>query len=906
MPVGRSSESTLSARLTATNTASGEIRKVAGELDDLEKKAAVEAKLTANDQASADVRTLSQRLAQLDRQDVEVVLTARADQLQREVDKITRSLRDIEKMSDTEVEIRLTARDMATAKLDDVREQMRRLDQADAEAEVTADTDQAEVAIRRAGIALRDLDGDAARMVVDAEIGTAQAKLREALAGIRDLDGEEAKVRMEAVGTAKADIDRLQTELRDLDGSTTRFNVSADGISEITDKLGGIGALLGSGGGVAAGVAGLVAGLGATALHAGDLAIEADVTARLTGDSVERASALQSVWRTSGADVNDLNDVLLQMNGVLKTNPELAKQLGVNLGDGKTIGERFIEVVDKLGRSNLGAADKALLMSQAFGEEGVRQVARLTTVINGELATAVDDVADTALTDPEDVARSVEMSKATAEMNASFQRSVRELGEGMMPLLTQAAGLATKITEGLPGGSQNTLLNPVTDEDIDEIAHKYGDLMVSTYNAEESQRVWNERMAQAEGFFSSAAAGVAATAGGYKTLSERALTGGLAVDAVERSTRSAEGAFTGMSVEALAGGLAIEAVAESTKLAREAQIDYANTTSSMDWGRAGLEGGLVAMSGYSTAMYGLHDISANFEGSLDALGSTLEGTRLHMDLTTEAGRKQYDAVKNVASAVNTELAAAYVNADGDMDKFKDTAQTIADDTLARMKSELGLTDDEVNLLRESLGLTDGDWEARFKMSGTEEARVKVGLLQGSIDDLPKDVQARVNQRIIKGDYVGALNEIQGVYDRYPVRVGVNPYAQNHSAAWYSLQSFYDRYPLSVSVIPQRGNYAAGGVVGRAGGLAGENFRPEFDDGRLISSPTAVRTGSRVTSERDTKGIMERLTTALESVAAGPSRGGGGSSTIINHFPAGADPTSVVRAQQRYAERNGLT
>ena len=73
-----------------------------------------------------------------------------------------------------------------------------------------------------------------------------------------------------------------------------------------------------------------------------DAAIEARVTADLTGATIEDASRLQAVWKQSGADVNDLNDVLLQMNGVLQTSPEKAKQLGVNLQDGADIGSRFV------------------------------------------------------------------------------------------------------------------------------------------------------------------------------------------------------------------------------------------------------------------------------------------------------------------------------------------------------------------------------------------------------------------------------------------------------------------------------------------------------------------------------------------------------------------------------------
>ena len=113
------------------------------------------------------------------------------------------------------------------------------------------------------------------------------------------------------------------------------------------------------------------------------------------------------MWKQSGADINDLNDVLLQMNGVLQTSPDLAKQIGVNLKDGADVGSRFVEVVGKIQSSTLGASEKAQLMSQMFGEEGVRQVAKLTASIDGPLSSAIENVSEAQIiSEDEDVAPS--------------------------------------------------------------------------------------------------------------------------------------------------------------------------------------------------------------------------------------------------------------------------------------------------------------------------------------------------------------------------------------------------------------------------------------------------------------------------------------------------------------------
>ena len=110
-------------------------------------------------------------------------------------------------------------------------------------------------------------------------------------------------------------------------------DVKAPGLDDLTDKLGGLPGALGDvgrqlgalgGAGAAAGIGALATGMYAAATAAKDLAIEAKTTADLTGSTVEDASKLQNLWGRTGADVNDLNDVLLQMNGALAQSPELA------------------------------------------------------------------------------------------------------------------------------------------------------------------------------------------------------------------------------------------------------------------------------------------------------------------------------------------------------------------------------------------------------------------------------------------------------------------------------------------------------------------------------------------------------------------------------------------------------
>ena len=213
----------------------------------------------------------------------------------------------------------------------------------------------------------------------------------------RRSSNDKVTIDIDADDKASADLDDVRRKASALDGTDVDIDVTATGLDGVIGKFeqlpGAIGAAagalrtLGTAGGIGAAAGAALA----LADNLADASLSAEVLAGLTGDSLENASRLQAVWKTTGADVNDLADVLLQMNGVLADTPELAKQIGINLDDGRTIGERFIQVFELI---KAGAIDTAT-QSKLLGEEGVRQVARLTASYD-DLEAALADVSDVA------------------------------------------------------------------------------------------------------------------------------------------------------------------------------------------------------------------------------------------------------------------------------------------------------------------------------------------------------------------------------------------------------------------------------------------------------------------------------------------------------------------------------
>lgn len=141
--------------ITATDKASGTVRDVRTEVEKIEGEH--EATLSADDKATPTVRDLFDRLEVLDKEDRMIVLQATAQQAEREIGRIVKSLKDIESMSAQEVELRLEARDRATAKLDAVRSEMQRLEGETVEVDVDADTGPAEGSLRGAMGQLTDI-----------------------------------------------------------------------------------------------------------------------------------------------------------------------------------------------------------------------------------------------------------------------------------------------------------------------------------------------------------------------------------------------------------------------------------------------------------------------------------------------------------------------------------------------------------------------------------------------------------------------------------------------------------------------------------------------------------------------------------------------------------------------------
>ena len=168
------------------------------------------------------------------------------------------------------------------------------------------------------------------------------------------------------------------------------------------------------------------------------------VLASLTGSSVEDASRLQQVWRSTGLDMADLMDIVAQVNSTLAASPELAEELNVTMG--RTPLETFLNVQQAI--SGIGDSTQRLTVaSQIYGEEGVRQMQLVETAV-GDVSNAMADV-ETPLTE-DDIRRAQDYDRKMRELNSTMRSLGQTVGRFVIPIVEEAADTLERLADPPP------------------------------------------------------------------------------------------------------------------------------------------------------------------------------------------------------------------------------------------------------------------------------------------------------------------------------------------------------------------------------------------------------------------------------------------------------------------------
>ena len=278
-----------------------------------------------------------------------------------------------------------------------------------------------------------------------------------------DANGKPAAAEIGKVEKAAQGLDEELDDVAD-SGRMDGLNEGIDGLFQGLSK---------SAGPLAAG--GLIAGLGVIVNEAKDAAIEAGTIATALDTTVEEASRLRAAFGDVGIEADELTDIALQIGGAVSEDTELAQRLGLTIAEAQQPVEALKAGIESW--DFLSAQERAML----FGEEGVRQIARL--VAEGKsLDDILAEVSDARVMSAEDVERAIELENTIADVKGLVEQLTLQIGG---PLI-DAINLAVEATGYLAEAYSSMVGTGVRDELVAELRESKGvtdELTVATEEA---------------------------------------------------------------------------------------------------------------------------------------------------------------------------------------------------------------------------------------------------------------------------------------------------------------------------------------------------------------------------------------------------------------------------------------
>ena len=677
--------------------------------------------IKADDQASKVLGQVSDEVGKLEGKKVEIPVGVDATGATRDIDGL---LEKVDKLKGTEsANLLLTSN--ASAITTEIAGLVVELD--------TLDANDPKVDITVANIA--SLEGDLGRIADKA----------------KEINQVDPKVEISADDKASGDLDRVESKARSVDGMSPNVEVTATGLDDLIGKLdslpgklGEITGLLGGLGG-AGGIGALAAALGLAATAQADMAVDAQVTADLTGATVGEASKLQGLWKQTGADVNDLNDVMLQMNGVLEAQPELAESLGIDRAT--DLASQFVQMMDLAAQGQLTTFQQ----SQLFGEEGVRQAGKMQTLF-GEISDDLEDM-DPPI-DDEDVAKALEFKEAVTEMATAFKAISSEYAKDLVSIFGDLGTIVDKVTEAMPGGKTGAdvagffqdwgtglgVISNVLDKVLGDSEDKFGEFTGGDFGDDFGPAVEDNIVAPLQGALAAANDFEARVAGiGAAT---EAATAAAAESAKALAEAYDDAALAMLSMEPDEGF--DRAIDQLNKLS---ELDFAamaiNTVESFDTIKDALKEAEEAGADWSKV-----DFSPESVDELKGIPDELQAVT--------------DAVIGMRGTIQTELAAAFDvgGVQGFVDKAGFFAQQITDQFLPifqQMTGDAGLAQQKVNELLDELGLLPTDVTVALNVTREQQAMAALEAFDSFISGLPEEKEIAIRTAIASGDIETAYN-----------------------------------------------------------------------------------------------------------------------------------------------------
>lgn len=248
------------------------------------------------------------------------------------------------------------------------------------------------------------------------------------------LEKDKVQIPVEVNDRASGPLGRLQGVFDKLKGS----------LGSIPGPLGGVADALGSlgvAGGAVGGLTAIAAGAVKAATAFTDLALKAANFGRTSGLGVEEASRWIAVADDIGVSSESIAKAIDKMQKSVGTG--VLDKLGLSAAKGKDATETFLNIARAI-QAIPDETEQAAIASQIFGKSW-GEVSELILGNVDDIQRALADVSDAQLISPEEQKKAEDFRKATDDLHDSFSDLALQVGEIVVPVLSNLAETIAKV-----------------------------------------------------------------------------------------------------------------------------------------------------------------------------------------------------------------------------------------------------------------------------------------------------------------------------------------------------------------------------------------------------------------------------------------------------------------------------
>lgn len=648
---------------------------------------------------------------------------------------------------------------------------------------------------------------------------------------------------MDVDKTASSSLKTLKTDIDNTDGAWGKMKVGAGGAMDFV-KNNATGLALGAGAAVAAFATKAVVDFQNVALAAGKFS-------DATGVSTEDASRFIEVAKDLGIGVEGVEKTIGFMNRTLGQTPEKFAAAGVEIvrtKDGAVdVAATFANVVDVLDKIE-DPSKRAAVAQQLLGRSWMQSAELIASGADGVKA-ALAGVEDAKVMSPAQVAQAKAFRDTMDELQGVLESFTLTIGQHLVPVLTDVAGAVKPVVEGfgkVRDAAEKLADVPIAGTILTNFIHPFENLKKAfdllPTDDEIHDRLFGEGMDDIEAAIS-------------PELLAR-------LDAANTKAREMGSVITRL---ADAFGPFGESVKQTGKTQEEFEAAVKASAAALHEQADALNEQIDAMHGSADATVASDDAQREFAQAVHDSMTAVDDSTTATNEKADAEREERDAAIDAANAA-VELGQRQAEAAGKTQSATGKVDTFNSSLLANAHFATPAARDAIaDYILEANGIPAS--------KGTD---IKAAIQRGDFDtaarllgELSAARSAAINA---DANTAQADRDLDAV--AHKPRTSVIQVITRTAGAIFGAKGF-DRVP-------------AGGAI------VGENYRPEIvNDKFLVSSPTFVPAGAKVTGEQATASL---LASGLPRLAEGTFGGEGGVVNVnvsVNVSP-GANPVETGR------------